>query len=126
MDFRALDQLEYPTLYPYDYLADKHPDQELRVDMKPGNILYVPAYWLHYTDTESISLSMHYLFTEKMSYYFSKRMRKLFLFEMIRRPIGMLKLALAKDNEFAFGDKKSVEQTVHGQRTGFLAGNDYS
>ena len=126
MDFRALDQLEYPTLYPYDYLAGKHPEQELRIDMKPGNILYVPAYWLHYTDTESVSLSMHYLFTEKMSYYFSKRMRKLFFFEMLRRPIGMLKLALARDNEFAFGDKSLWSKRCSDKELEFLAGNDFS
>jgi hypothetical protein len=126
MDFRYLNQLEHPTLYPYDYLAKKHPVQELVVHMKPGNILYVPAYWLHYTDTDTVSLSMHYLFTEKMSYYFSKRMRKLFFFEMIRRPIGMLKLALARDNEFAFGDKSLWSKRCTEKELTFLAENDYS
>ncbi len=126
LDFRYLDQLEYPTLYPYDYIAEKHPQQELEVHMKPGNILYVPAYWLHYTDTDSVSLSMHYLFTEKMSYYFSKRIRKLFFFEMIRRPIGMLRLALARDNEFAFGDRSKWTKQCSPQELEFLAGNDFS
>ena len=126
LDFRAWDQLEHPNLYPYDYLAEKHPEQELEVQMKPGNILYVPAYWLHYTDTDTVSLSMHYLFTERMSYYLSKRMRKLFLYEVFWRPLGMLRLALAKDNEFAFGDKAKWQKRATKRELEFLAGNDFS
>ena len=126
LDFRKLSDIEHKDLYPYDFLADKHPDEELELTLEPGQILYLPAYWFHYTDTQDVTLSMHYLFAEPMSYYFSREIRPLFFYEVFKRPIGMMKLALAKNNEIGFGDKKRWLKTKTPEQLLFLEENDYS
>ena len=124
--FRKLRDIEHKNVYPYDYLAEKRPDEEIEVTLTEGDVLYMPAYWFHYTDTTQVSLSMHYLFAESLSYYFSPRILPLFLYELIHRPLGMMKLALARDNEFEFGDKKRWLKTRSQSQIKFLEGNDFS
>ncbi len=126
LDFRGLDGIEHKDLYPYDFLAEKHPHEELELTLEPGQVLYLPAYWFHYTDTDEVTLSMHYLFAEPMRYYFSKRIRSLFFYELIKRPFGMMKLALARNNEIGFGDKTLWQKTKTESELAFLQQNDYS
>ena len=126
LDFRSLGDIEHKDLYPYDFLADKRPDQELCITMRPGNILYLPAYWFHYTDTDTVSLSMHYIFAESTSYYLSRKILPLFVYELVKRPFGMLRLALARDNEFGFGDKLKWLKSKSRKQLAFLEQNDFS
>ena len=126
LDFRGLDDIEHKDLYPYDFLAEKHPADELEITLEPGQVLYLPAYWFHYTDTDEVTLSMHYLFAEPMSYYFRRAVRPLFFYELFRRPLGMMKLALSRNNEIGFGDKALWEKTKTKNELEFLAQNDYS
>ena len=126
LDFRDLEDIEHKDLFAYDFLAEKKPSRELELTLKPGQILYLPAYWFHYTDTDEVTLSMHYLFAEPMSYYLRPAVRKLFFYELFRRPFGMMKLALAKDNELGFGDKKQWLKTKSESELSFLAQSDYS
>ena len=126
LDFRGLPDIEYKDLYPYDFLAEKHPNEELEITLRPGRILYLPAYWFHYTDTDDVTLSMHYLFAEPMSYYMRPAIRPLFFYEVFKRPLGMMKLALARDNELGFGDKRKWLRTKTDTELAFLRGNDYS
>tara|TARA_B100000683_G_C12066633_1_gene381005 strand:- start:67 stop:513 length:447 start_codon:yes stop_codon:yes gene_type:complete len=126
LDFRALSEIEHKDLYPYDFLAEKRPEREFELTLEPGQILYLPAYWFHYTDTEDVTLSMHYLFAEPMSYYFRKSIRSLFFYEVFKRPFGMLKLALARNNEIGFGDKTLWKKTKNQKELSFLKENDYS
>ena len=126
LDFRKLEDIEHKDMYPYDFLAEKNPQEEIQITMEPGQVLYLPAYWFHYTDTQDVSLSMHYLFAESMVYYFSRAIRPLFLYELLKRPMGMLKLALARNNEIGFGDKKLWLETKTSTELSFLKQNDYS
>jgi len=124
--FRKLRDIEHKALYPYDFLAEKRPEEEIELTMHPGDILYLPAYWFHYTDTQDVSLSMHYLFAEPLRYYLSRRILPLFLYEVINRPIGMMKLALSRNNEIGFGDKILWQKTKTPTEIAFLEQNDYS
>ena len=126
LDYRGLEDIEHKDLYPYDFLAEKHPHEELELTLEPGQILYLPAYWFHYTDTDEVTLSMHYLFAEPMSYYLRPAVRGLFFYEVFKRPLGMMKLALSKNNEIGFGDKRKWFRTKTPQQLAFLAQNDYS
>ena len=126
LDYRGLDEIEHKDLFAYDFLAEKAPERELELTLEPGQILYLPAYWFHYTDTDEVTLSMHYLFAEPMRYYMRAAVRPLFFYELFRRPFGMMKLALAKDNEIGFGDKKQWLKTKTPRQLSFLAQNDYS
>ena len=126
LDFRQLDEIEYKDLYPYDFLAEKRPEREFELTLEPGQILYLPAYWFHYTDTDDVTLSMHYLFAEPLRYYFRRSIRSLFFYEVFKRPFGMMKLALARNNELGFGDKKRWQKTKTQEELSFLKENDYS
>ena len=126
LSFKTLEEIEHKDLYPYDFLAEKHPQEELELTLEPGQVLYLPAYWFHYTDTSDVSLSMHYLFAEPMKYYLSRSIRRLFFYEVFKRPIGMLKLALSKNNEIGFGDKALWLKTKTTEELSFLKQNDYS
>ena len=126
LDFRGLDEIEHKDLYPYDFLAEKEPNRELELTLEPGQVLYLPAYWFHYTDTDEVTLSMHYLFAEPMSYYFRPAIRSLFFYELFKRPLGMMKLALARNNEIGFGDKRKWQRTKTEAQLSFLMQNDYS
>ena len=126
LDFRSLDEIEYKDLFPYDFLAEKRPEREIELTLEPGQILYLPAYWFHYTDTEDVTLSMHYLFAEPMSYYMRRSIRPLFIYECLKRPFGLMKLALSNNNELGFGDKKRWLETKTDAELQFLKQNDYS
>ena len=126
LDYRGLEEIEHKDLYPYDFLAEKEPDRELELTLEPGQVLYLPAYWFHYTDTDEVTLSMHYLFAEPMSYYFRPAIRSLFFYELLKRPLGMMKLALARNNEIGFGDKRKWQRTKTEAELSFLMQNDYS
>ncbi len=126
LDFRELEDIEHKDLYPYDFLADKRPEQEMELTLEPGEILYLPAYWFHYTDTQDVTLSMHYLFAEPTSYYLRPSIRRLFFYEVFKRPFGLMRLALAGDNELGFGDKRRWMATKSDAELSFLSQNDYS
>ena len=69
---------------------------------------------------------MHYLFAEPLGYYLSRRVLPLFLYEVINRPTGILKLALSRNNEIGFGDKDLWQRTKTPTELAFLEKNDYS
>ena len=66
------------------------------------------------------------LFAEPMSYYFRPAIRSLFFYELFKRPLGMMKLALARNNEIGFGDKRKWQRTKTEAQLSFLMQNDYS
>ena len=69
---------------------------------------------------------MHYLFAEPISYYLASAIRPMFLYELLKRPWGMMKLALAENNERGFGDKKLWMETKTASELSFLSRNDFS
>ena len=51
------------------YILDKKIKHENVVTLEPGDMLYIPAYWFHYTTSKNTNISYSHFFTEPMSYY---------------------------------------------------------
>ena len=89
------------------YVTDKDELKETRVVLNPGDFLYIPAYWFHYTNCHEPSLSMSYFFTEKLNYYL-KKTPLLFLFQTFRNPIQAIYKSLNKEPEDHIFDKMNI------------------
>jgi len=89
------------------YVTDKDKSKEARVLLYPGDFLYIPAYWFHYTNCNETSLSMSYFFTEKLNYYL-KKTPLLFLFQAFRNPIQTIYKSLNKEPEDHIFDKMNI------------------
>ena len=51
------------------YIIDKKINNEDVVTLDPGDMIYIPAYWFHYTTSKNTNISYSHFFTEPMSYY---------------------------------------------------------
>jgi len=80
------------------YITDKNIKIEEEVELEPGDILYMPAYWFHYTFSEDISISYNYFFTESISYYLKKSFLML-MFQAFTNPFYSLIRGLQQEPE---------------------------
>ena len=89
------------------YVTDKNTRNEFRVLLEPGDLLYMPAYWFHYTTSNQINLSFSYFFTESI-YYYLKKTFLMFLYQGVRNPYQAILKAIKKEPEEHIFDRKDI------------------
>ena len=119
-------QTRFTRLYPYAYLTDKNPRVEYQVILKPGDLLYIPAYWFHYTESDEVNFSFNFFFGEEISVYLRGFRRTFFLYDLLTKPLGLLQLVLSPAIEYGFGDKPLWEKTKTPAELAYLEKCDYS
>ena len=67
----------------------------------------MPAYWFHYTISQSTNISFSYFFTEPISYYLSKTFI-MFAFQAITNPIFSIMKAIKKEPEEHIFERKDL------------------
>ena len=80
------------------YIIDKNIEYENIITLDPGDMLYIPAYWFHYTTSENINISYSHFFTEPMSYYLKNSFLML-IYQAITNPIYSFILAMKQEPE---------------------------
>ncbi|MFL2998735.1 MAG: JmjC domain-containing protein [Candidatus Neomarinimicrobiota bacterium] len=94
------------------YVTDKTPEEELKFTLNPGDFLYMPAYWFHYTTSNELSLSFSYFFTEKITYYL-KYSPLMFIYQGLRNPYQAIRKAIEKEPEEHIFDRKDIINTCN-------------
>ena len=94
------------------YVTDKTPEEELKFTLNPGDFLYMPAYWFHYTTSNELSLSFSYFFTEKITYYL-KYWPLMFIYQGLRNPYQAIRKAIEKEPEEHIFDRKDIINTCN-------------
>jgi hypothetical protein len=94
------------------YVTDKCLDNEFEVELEPGDLLYMPAYWFHYTVSHGINLSFSYFFTEPISYYL-KNTFKMFFYEALTNPFQSLIKSIKEEPEEHIFDKKDIVKNCY-------------
>ena len=89
------------------YVTDKNTENEFRVSLEPGDLLYMPAYWFHYTTSNQINLSFSYFFTESFFYYLKKTFL-MFFYQGLRNPYQAILKAIKKEPEEHIFDRKDI------------------
>ena len=115
------------------YVTDKQPHQEIALTLEPGDLLYMPAYWFHYTVSHSTNISYSYFFTEPITYYLSKTLL-MFTYQAITNPIFSLIKAIRKEPEEHIYDRDDILKRCNKIRNDserkiakkFFKDNDYS
>lgn len=115
------------------YVTDKIADNELKFTLNPGDFLYMPAYWFHYTTSNELSLSFSYFFTEKIKYYL-KYTPLMFFYQGLRNPYQAIKKAVENEPEEHIFDRKDIINTCNKLRDSakrkeaieFFKKNDFS
>ena len=115
------------------YVTDKNLKKEIKFILEPGDFLYMPAYWFHYTQSNGINISYSHFFTEKMGYYMKKTFL-MFMFQSITNPVHSFIKAIRKEPEEHIFDRedillkcnkiKNIEMRNEALR--FFKDNDYS
>ena len=101
--------IKYKTfLYPNPlFVTDKNINDEIIFDLEPGDMLYMPAYWFHYTISHGANISYSHFFTEPISYYLRKTFL-LFIFQSLTNPIQAIIKAIRKEPEEHIFDKNDI------------------
>ena len=115
------------------YVTDKRPDEEISFNLNPGDLLYMPAYWFHYTISHDTNISYSYFFTEPIKYYLTKTFI-MFTYQAVTNPIFSLVKALKKEPEEHIYDrddilkkcKKIRNRIKRNEALKFFKENDYS
>ena len=115
------------------YVTEKDLTKEISFELSPGDLLYMPAYWFHYTISQSTNISFSYFFTEPISYYLSKTFI-MFAFQAITNPIFSIMKAIKKDSEEHIFERKDLIKrcekilnlTKRNEALEFFRRNDYS
>ena len=94
------------------YVTDKIAENELKFTLNPGDFLYMPAYWFHYTTSNELSLSFSYFFTEKIKYYL-KYSPLMFFYQGLRNPYQAIKKAVENEPEEHIFDRKDIINTCN-------------
>jgi hypothetical protein len=94
------------------YVTDKHVKEEEIITLSPGDFLYMPAYWFHYTTSKELSLSFSYFFTEKLAYYF-KYFPLMFFYQGLKNPYQAIIKAMKKEPEEHIFDRKDIINTCN-------------
>ena len=80
------------------YIIDKKINNEDVVTLDPGDMIYIPAYWFHYTTSKNTNISYSHFFTEPMSYYL-KNSFLLLAYQSITNSIYSFVLAIQQEPE---------------------------
>ena len=115
------------------YVTDKKPNEEISFNLNPGDLLYMPAYWFHYTISHDTNISYSYFFTEPIKYYLTKTFI-MFMYQAVTNPIFSLLKALKKEPEEHIYDrddilkkcKKIRNRIKRDEALKFFKENDYS
>ena len=121
-------------LYPNPlYVTDKDLKNEISFTLNPGDMLYMPAYWFHYTVSKNTNLSYSYFFTETVWYYLSKCFL-MFIYQTLSNPLHALIKAIKKEPEEHIYDRKAIVKRCkkinnvnkRNEALKFFHDNDYS
>ena len=80
------------------YISDKKIKNENVVTLDPGDIIYIPAYWFHYTTSDNTNISYSHFFTEPISYYLKNTFLML-VYQAITNSIYSFFLAIKQEPE---------------------------
>jgi hypothetical protein len=80
------------------YIIDKKINNEDVVTLDPGDMIYIPAYWFHYTTSKNTNISYSHFFTEPMSYYLKNSFLML-AYQAITNSIYSFVLAIQQEPE---------------------------
>ena len=80
------------------YIIDKKINNEDVVTLDPGDMIYIPAYWFHYTTSKNTNISYSHFFTEPMSYYLKNTFLML-AYQSITNSIYSFVLAIQQEPE---------------------------
>ena len=94
------------------YVTDKNTKEEIKFTLSPGDFLYMPAYWFHYTTSDELSLSCSYFFTEKITYYV-KYFPLMFFYQGLINPYQAIIKAVKKEPEEHIFDRKDIINTCN-------------
>ena len=115
------------------YVTDKNPSEEFSFSLNPGDVLYMPAYWFHYTISHNTNISYSYFFTESLQYYYTRAL-PMFLYQAITNPVFSLVKAVRKEPEEHIYDREDILKRCNKIRKlsdrkealEFFKNNDYS
>lgn len=115
------------------YVTDKKPEEEISFNLNSGDLLYMPAYWFHYTISHSTNISYSYFFTESIKYYITKAFL-MFMYQAITNPIFSLIKAIKKEPEEHIYDREDIikqcsrinDLSKRNKALKFFKENDYS
>jgi hypothetical protein len=80
------------------YIIDKKINNEDVVTLDPGDMIYIPAYWFHYTTSKNTNISYSHFFTEPVSYYLKNSFLML-AYQAITNSIYSFVLAIQQEPE---------------------------
>ena len=89
------------------YVTDKNIDNEIKIVLEEGDILYMPPYWFHYTYSTETNISYSYFFTEPISYYL-KNTFLMFAYHLITNPFHSFLKAVRQEPEEHIYDRKGI------------------
>ena len=115
------------------YVTDKTPEKEISFNLYSGDLLYMPAYWFHYTISHNTNISYSYFFTESIQYYLTKTFT-MFIYQAITNPIFSLVKAIRKEPEEHIYDREDILRrcnkikkiSTRNEALRFFKENDYS
>ena len=115
------------------YVTDKRPNEEISFSLNPGDLLYMPAYWFHYTISHATNISYGYFFTEPIKYYLTKTF-VMFAYQALTNPIFSLVKALKEEPEEHIYDRSDIvkkckkirNRNERNEALEFFKENDYS
>ena len=115
------------------YVTDKNTEQEIAFTLNPGDLLYMPAYWFHYTVSHDTNISYSHFFTESIGYYISKTFL-MFTYQVITNHFLSLIKAMRKEPEEHIYDKEDIikrcnkigDTLKRNEAIKFFKENDYS
>lgn len=89
------------------YVTEKNVENESAIILKPGDVLYMPAYWFHYTVSHNVNISYSHFFTEPIGYYL-KNSFLMFFFQALTNPFYAIIKAIKKEPEEHIFDKHDI------------------
>ena len=115
------------------YVTEKEIDNEIAFTLEPGDLLYMPAYWFHYTISHNTNISYSHFFTETMWYYLTKCFL-MFIYQVISNPFHAIIKAIRKEPEEHIYDREAIIKRCkkignirkRSEALKFFHSNDYS
>jgi ribosomal protein L16 Arg81 hydroxylase len=115
------------------YVTDKNVNDEIKLTLEQGDILYMPPYWFHYTISNETNISYSYFFTENILYYL-KNTFLMFTYHLITNPIHSFIKAIRQEPEEHIYDRKGIIERCNKIKNiekridalAFFKKNDYS
>ena len=115
------------------YVTDKNKNNEIKIKLEEGEILYMPPYWFHYTISPEVNISYSYFFTESILYYL-KNTFLMFTYHLITNPIHSFIKAVRQEPEEHIYDRKGIIERCNkikniekrNEALDFFEKNDYS